>query len=81
MRKLKIWKIPGKILSWQIGRVQNCMILVLLTGCIKNTGDSDFCAIYQPVFPDYSNDTVDTIKQIDENNVVYDEICKFYLKK
>ena len=35
----------------------------------------DFCLIYEPVYPDYINDTPETINQIDRNNVVYDELC------
>ena len=51
-----------------------CLILLSLTGCTKNTAGS-FCLIYEPVFADYEHDTPETIKQIDRNNVVYDDLC------
>lgn len=56
--------------------VMNCLILSVLSGCTKNIA-GDFCLIYEPVFADYENDTVETIKQIDKNNVIYDELCTF----
>lgn len=50
------------------------LILLSLTGCTKNTAGS-FCLIYEPIFADYENDTPETIKQIDRNNIVFEEIC------
>lgn len=48
------------------------MIQMLLNGCtIRLNGD--FCDVYLPVFPDYENDTPETIRQIDKNNIVYQE--------
>ena len=35
-----------------------------------------FCLIYEPVDADYENDTAETIKQIDHNNIVYDDLCE-----
>jgi len=31
--------------------------------------------LYEPVYADYEKDTPETIKQIDRNNVVYDDLC------
>lgn len=52
-----------------------CLIVSALTACTTNI-NGDFCLIYEPVYPDYLNDTPETIKQIDRNNVVYEEICE-----
>lgn len=41
-----------------------------LSGCVKRL-DGSFCLLYQPVFLDYENDTAETIKQVEKNNVVY----------
>lgn len=50
------------------------MILLLLNGCtIRLNGD--FCDVYLPVFPDYENDTPETIRQIDKNNIVWNKMC------
>lgn len=51
-----------------------CLIANALTACTTNI-NGDFCLIYEPVYPDYLNDTPETINQIDRNNVVYDELC------
>lgn len=51
-----------------------CLIASALTACTTNIS-GDFCLIYEPVYPDYLNDTPETINQIDRNNVVYDELC------
>lgn len=50
-----------------------CLIASVLTACTTNI-NGDFCLIYEPVYPDYLNDTPKTINQIDRNNVVYDEL-------
>lgn len=34
-----------------------------------------FILFYRPIYADYKKDTADTIRQIDDNNVVYDTIC------
>ncbi len=51
-----------------------CLTLLSLTACTKNIG-GDFCLIYEPVYADYEKDTPETIKQIDRNNVVFEELC------
>lgn len=51
------------------------LILIGLSGCMINT-NGDFCLIYEPIYADYEKDTPETIRQIDRNNVVYDELCK-----
>lgn len=51
-----------------------CPILILLSGCTKNTINS-FCLIYEPIYPNYETDTSETIKQIDRNNIAYEELC------
>lgn len=43
---------------------------LLLSGCL-NRLYGGFCLLYQPVFLDYQNDTAETIKQVEKNNVVY----------
>ena len=43
---------------------------IALSGCVTRL-DGGFCRIYQPVFLDYENDTTETIKQVEKNNVVY----------
>ena len=50
-------------------------ILLLLSACTTNIS-GDFCDIYQPVYADYQNDTAETIRQIDLNNVVFSELCR-----
>ncbi len=52
----------------------NSLILIMLNACTTNI-NGDFCLIYEPVYADYENDTPETIRQIDRNNIVYDEIC------
>lgn len=47
-----------------------CATTLLSSGCATCLS-GDFCAVYTPVYPDYENDTIETIRQIDENNVVY----------
>ena len=49
-------------------------IILLLSGCTTNIS-GDFCDIYHPVYADYQNDTAETIRQIDINNVVFDSLC------
>lgn len=49
-------------------------ILILCASCATNTS-GDYCLLYHPVYADYEKDTPETIKQIDDNNVVYDAIC------
>ena len=50
-------------------------MMLSITSCVRNTADS-FCLIYEPIFVDLENDTEFTIKQVMNNNVVYDELCK-----
>lgn len=49
-------------------------ILLLLSGCATGLSGS-FCEIYEPVYPDYERDTLNTVLQIDRNNVVYMDLC------
>jgi hypothetical protein len=49
-------------------------ILTASPGCTTNI-NGDFCLIYEPIYADYEQDTSETIRQIDRNNLVYDEIC------
>ena len=50
------------------------IILIGLNACTTNI-NGDFCLIYEPVYMDYLNDTPETIRQVDRNNVVYDDLC------
>ena len=50
------------------------MSLSVLSACTTNI-NGDFCLLYEPVYADYEKDTSETIKQIDRNNVVYDDLC------
>lgn len=45
-------------------------ILMLLTSCTPSISGS-FCDVYEPVYLDYENDTAETIRQVDRNNVVF----------
>jgi hypothetical protein len=45
-------------------------------GCAKDTAASDFCLTYTPVYPDYSADTAETIRQVNWNNAVFLETCE-----
>lgn len=51
------------------------LTLTLLAGCTINTGASNYCLLYRPIYADYENDTDETIRQIDQNNVVYEALC------
>lgn len=60
-------------------KMQNKAVIVLMTlnvlsGCTTNI-NGDFCLIYEPVYMDYARDTPETIRQVDRNNVVYDDMC------
>lgn len=50
-------------------------ILMLLNGC-TTVLNGDFCDVYQPVYADYERDTPETIRQVDANNIVWDELCR-----
>ena len=45
-----------------------------LSACTTNI-NGDFCLIYEPIYADYEQDTIETIRQIDRNNIVYEAIC------
>nr|DAU21574.1 MAG TPA: hypothetical protein [Caudoviricetes sp.] len=47
---------------------------MLLSGCTTGLNGS-FCEIYEPVYPDYKHDTLNTVLQIDRNNVVFMDLC------
>ena len=51
-----------------------CLILLGLTACTANI-NGNYCLLYEPVYADYEKDTPETIKQIDKNNIIYDELC------
>lgn len=51
------------------------LIPLLLAGCARNIPESNFCVIYQPVYSAY-NDTEETKKQVDANNLAYDCLCE-----
>lgn len=50
------------------------LILSALNGCTTSI-NGDFCLLYEPIFADYEKDTQETIRQVDRNNIVYDELC------
>lgn len=50
-------------------------MMIALTACTTNI-NGDFCLIYEPVHMDYEHDTPETIRQVDRNNVVYEEWCE-----
>lgn len=50
------------------------LALSALSGCTTNI-NGDFCLLYEPVYADYEHDTPETVRQIDRNNVVYDDLC------
>ena len=57
------------------GRLLGCAVLCVTMACPNACApniDGEFCAIYEPVYPDYENDTAETLRQIERNNVVYD---------
>ena len=61
-----------------LNRLKLCAIMLLiltgLGGCTTSIS-GDFCLIYEPIYADYEHDTPKTIRQIDKNNIVYDEMC------
>lgn len=46
----------------------------MLSGCGKNIHANSFCMLYKPIYMS-DKDTEETKRQIDENNVVYEELC------
>lgn len=50
-------------------------LLIGLSACTTNI-NGDFCLLYEPIYADYTNDTPETIRQIDRNNIVYEEMCQ-----
>ena len=46
------------------------MIPLLSSGCTMRL-NGDFCDVYLPVYLDYEKDTPETIRQVDQNNIVY----------
>lgn len=52
-----------------------CLMLLGLNACMTNI-NGDFCLLYEPIYADYENDTSETIKQIDRNNVVFEVLCE-----
>lgn len=57
--------------------LKKCALIFLMTelsACTTNI-NGDFCLIYEPIYADYEQDTIETIRQIDRNNIVYEAIC------
>lgn len=51
-------------------------MMTLLSGCMTSTiAINDYCLLYKPVTFSAKNDTVETVDQIDNNNVVYERVC------
>ena len=50
------------------------LILILSTGCTTRL-NGDYCSVYIPVYMDYEKDTPETIRQVDQNNVVFWKMC------
>ena len=50
------------------------LILTGLNACTTNI-NGNYCLLYEPIYADYDNDTAETIRQIDRNNIVYDDLC------
>lgn len=48
------------------------LILTGLSGYTTNI-NGNFCLIYESIYTDYKNDTSETIRQIDRNNMIYEE--------
>ena len=72
--------LKQKGLFWMMLKKQKKLEILLmtlagLTACTQNIS-GDFCLLYEPVYADYTNDTLETIRQIDRNNVLYDELCE-----
>ena len=51
------------------------LILTGLNACTASINGND-CLWDEPSDADYDNDTAETIKQIDRNNVVYEAVCE-----
>ena len=53
-------------------------VLLILTGLNACTTsiNGNYCLLYEPIYADYDNDTAETIRQIDRNNVIYEAICE-----
>lgn len=67
----RFWRTWGGLIKLALGFV----ILLLLASCTTNTS-GDYCLLYRPIYADYEKDTPETIRQVDENNIVYDAICQ-----
>ena len=50
------------------------ILLLLVTSCVGNTQGS-FCLLYNPVYTDIE-DTEQTKTQVDDNNIVWEELCE-----
>lgn len=62
----------------QLKKLQRLAVaLLILTGLNACTAsiNGNYCLLYEPIYADYDNDTAETIRQIDRNNVVYDDLC------
>ena len=69
--------------SWRkkfAGRKKLCAICALIlmsaSGCAINSADS-FCLIAQPILTDPEKDTEETLRQIDEHNLIGEAICEW----
>lgn len=66
----RFWRTWG----WLIKVAALLGILLLAASCAKNTPASDYCLLYRPIYSS-PQDTEETLRQIDDNNVVYDTLC------
>ena len=71
----KIKNYRWRTYKWLIKLGILLLIIILLASCTINTAANDFCYLYRPVYADYENDTAETIQQVDQNNVAYEELC------
>ncbi len=52
------------------------MILAMQQGCVNASQGGDFCMLYKPVYTT-PKDTELTKQQVDNNNVVWIELCNY----
>jgi hypothetical protein len=51
-----------------------CAIILIMPGGCVSISEGDFCRLYLPVYTD-TQDTEETLTQIDRNNAVWLETC------
>ena len=67
----KFWIMSKRQIRLEISLL---ITLALLVGCQLSTGVSEFCLIYKPILHS-AEDSEITLKQINYNNAVYDDLC------